>query len=116
MNEHYAWTKPDAISLQPDGVQQITGLLRSQEAKGAFTPENSPQKGQWLFEDLQQMADYVGHGCEPVLVDEVFGQWRGPHTRKTFTPERSMLFAQLAQLEKLARWPPKAFLSVENQR
>lgn len=56
--------------MQPTGVVQIQGLLRAQEPRGAFTPANSPEKGQWNFADLEQMSQY--NGAQPVLVDAIF--------------------------------------------
>lgn len=49
----------------------MVGMLRDQEAKNAFTPENKPEKEEWVFSNIEQMAQHTG--AEPVLVDEVFG-------------------------------------------
>lgn len=52
-------------------------MLRDQEQKNAFTPENKPEKGEWIFNDIEQMAQYTG--AEPVLVDEIFSQFVALH-------------------------------------
>lgn len=47
-------------------------MLRDQEATNSFTPENKPEKDEWVFSNIEQMAKHTG--SEPVLVDEIFGE------------------------------------------
>jgi cytochrome oxidase assembly protein ShyY1 len=55
---------------QVTGKQEITGMLRAQGARNRFTPVNHPERNQWSFADIEQMA--TAAGTQPVLVDEVF--------------------------------------------
>ncbi|GAA5883839.1 hypothetical protein JCM16303_007407 [Sporobolomyces ruberrimus] len=49
---------------------EIVGMLRDQEPPNSFTPVNDPAKGQWVFSNIAEMAQYTG--SEPVLVDEIY--------------------------------------------
>uniref|UniRef100_A0A0H5GAB2 SURF1-like protein n=1 Tax=Leucosporidium scottii TaxID=5278 RepID=A0A0H5GAB2_9BASI len=57
---------------QEKGQVEVVGMLRDQEARNSFTPVNNPEKEQWVFSDIEEMAKHTG--SEPVLVDEVFGE------------------------------------------
>ncbi|KAI1001008.1 hypothetical protein K3495_g7188 [Podosphaera aphanis] len=46
----------------------VEGLLRKPWKKNMFTPENSPEKGEFYFPDVSQMAKLTG--CEPVWIEE----------------------------------------------
>ncbi|BGP23972.1 SURF-family protein [Rhodotorula toruloides] len=48
----------------------LVGMLRDQETPNWFTPINQPEKGQWVFSDIAEMARYTG--AEPVLVDQIY--------------------------------------------
>ncbi|KAF2265397.1 SURF-family protein Shy1 [Lojkania enalia] len=52
----------------PEGEVVIEGLLRLPPKGNMFTPTNHPEKGQWFFPDVQQMAEYTG--SQPVWVEE----------------------------------------------
>lgn len=58
--------------LRPEGLPKeqvmVQGLLREPLKKNMFTPENNPEKSQWYFPDVAQMADATG--SEPVWVEE----------------------------------------------
>ena len=60
-------TRPESLV---QGPVSVTGLLRSQEPRNAFTPDNAPEKGSWVFMDIAQVAQHTG--AEPVLIDEVY--------------------------------------------
>lgn len=51
---------------------EIVGMLRDQDRSNSFTPVNNPEKNEWVFPNIDQMAAYTG--SEPVLVDEIFSQ------------------------------------------
>jgi len=55
---------------QVEGSQTIVGMLRDQDKRNMFTPPNSPEKGEYQFADIAQMASQCG--TQPVLIDEVF--------------------------------------------
>lgn len=55
-------------------------MLRSQEASNSFTPENKPEKGEWVFSNIEEMAKFTG--AEPVLVDEILGALSRQFTRR----------------------------------
>lgn len=48
-------------------------MLRSQEPRNSFTPVNRPDKGEWVFTDIEELARYTG--SEPVLVDQIYGSY-----------------------------------------
>ncbi|GAA5986990.1 hypothetical protein JCM10908_000982 [Rhodotorula pacifica] len=52
------------------GPVSLVGMLRSQEARNSFTPVNQPEKGEWVFTDIEELARYTG--SEPVLVDQIY--------------------------------------------
>lgn len=49
---------------------EVVGMLRDQEKPNSFTPANSPEKGEWIFNNIEEMSQHTG--AEPVLVDEIF--------------------------------------------
>jgi surfeit locus 1 family protein len=60
-----------------DGEVEVHGMLRDSQTRNAFTPDNSPEKGEWYWADAAAMANYAGgelHGVQPVLVEEIFGE------------------------------------------
>ncbi|KAL9590928.1 MAG: hypothetical protein Q9203_000298 [Teloschistes exilis] len=52
----------------PEGRVAVEGLLREPWRKNMFTPQNRPEKGQYYFPDVQQMAMVTG--SEPVWIEE----------------------------------------------
>ncbi|ORY78862.1 SURF1 family-domain-containing protein, partial [Leucosporidium creatinivorum] len=52
------------------GRVEVIGMLRDQELRNSFTPVNNPEKDEWVFSNIEEMAKHTG--SEPVLVDEVF--------------------------------------------
>ncbi|KOS21906.1 Cytochrome oxidase assembly protein shy1 [Escovopsis weberi] len=57
-------TRPDSL---PAGTVTIEGLLREPWKKNMFTPENRPDKGEFYFPDVKQMAELTG--SQPVWVE-----------------------------------------------
>ena len=56
---------PEAL---PRGEVQVEGLLRHDVwKKNMFTPENKPERGEFYFPDIEQMAGLVG--AQPVWVE-----------------------------------------------
>ena len=52
----------------PRGEVQVEGLLRHDVwKKNMFTPENKPERGEFYFPDIEQMAELVG--AQPVWVE-----------------------------------------------
>jgi surfeit locus 1 family protein len=61
----------------PDGEVEVHGMLRDSQTRNKFTPDNSPEKGEWYWADADAMADYAGgelRGVQPVLIEEIFGE------------------------------------------
>jgi surfeit locus 1 family protein len=56
----------------PEGEVVIEGLLREPPKGNMFTPANHPERGQWLFPDVKQMAEYTG--SQAVWVEETMGE------------------------------------------
>ncbi|GAA5866544.1 hypothetical protein JCM8547_005450 [Rhodosporidiobolus lusitaniae] len=61
-------------SLKKERVE-IIGMLRDQEAPNNFTPVNQPEKGQWVFSNIAEIANYTG--AVPVLVDQIYDDHPG---------------------------------------
>ncbi|KAI8627861.1 SURF1 family protein [Xylariaceae sp. FL1651] len=52
----------------PTGEVVVEGLLREPWKKNMFTPENRPDKGEFYFPDVKQMAELAG--SQPVWVEQ----------------------------------------------
>lgn len=48
-------------------------MLRDQDLSNTFTPPNNPEKGEWIFANIDEMAKHTG--AEPVLVDEIYSKF-----------------------------------------
>lgn len=64
------------VGALPRGVVQIEGLLREPPKKNSFTPDNRPDKGEFYFPDVKQMAELTG--AEPIWVEATMGMLRPP--------------------------------------
>ncbi|EOO01692.1 putative surfeit 1 protein [Phaeoacremonium minimum UCRPA7] len=51
----------------PEGEVRVEGLLREPWKKNMFTPENRPDKGEFYFPDVHQMAQLTG--SQPVWIE-----------------------------------------------
>lgn len=58
-------SRPEGL---PTGEVTVEGLLREPWKKNMFTPENKPEKDQFYFPDVKQMAALTG--AAPVWVEE----------------------------------------------
>jgi surfeit locus 1 family protein len=58
-------TRPDGL---PMGEVKVEGLLREPWKKNMFTPDNSPQTGEFYFPDVAQMAQLTG--SQAVWIEE----------------------------------------------
>ena len=56
----------------PSGKVTVEGLLREPFKKNMFTPNNNPEKGQWYFQDVKEMAAWSG--SNPVWIEETMGE------------------------------------------
>ena len=56
----------------PGGEVVIEGLLREPPKNNMFTPENHPDKGEWFFPDVKQMAEHTG--SQVVWVEETMSK------------------------------------------
>ncbi|KAL2161310.1 hypothetical protein VTH06DRAFT_8530 [Thermothelomyces fergusii] len=57
--------RPDGL---PRGEVTVEGLLREPWKKNMFTPANRPEKGEFYFPDVKQMAELTG--SQPVWVEQ----------------------------------------------
>lgn len=55
----------------PRGQVTVEGLLREPWKKNMFTPANRPDKGQFYFPDVEQMAALTG--SQPVWIEATMG-------------------------------------------
>jgi cytochrome oxidase assembly protein ShyY1 len=62
-------SRPDSL---PKGEVRVEGLLREPWKKNMFTPENRPDKGEFYFPDVEQMARLTG--AQPVWVEQTMGR------------------------------------------
>lgn len=68
---------------EPEGIVTVTGLARTPEAQGTFTPDNEPARNRWFWRDLPAMAASMFPGealkLAPFFLDaeksEVPGGW-----------------------------------------
>ncbi|GAA6012031.1 hypothetical protein JCM10207_005103 [Rhodosporidiobolus poonsookiae] len=67
-----AATRPASLTNEP---VEIVGMLRDQEQPNSFTPVNQPEKGQWVWSNIAEIAKYTG--AEPVLVDQIYDDHPG---------------------------------------
>lgn len=57
--------RPDSL---PTGEVRVEGLLREPWKKNMFTPDNRPDKGEFYFPDVEQMASLTG--SQPVWIEQ----------------------------------------------
>jgi surfeit locus 1 family protein len=55
----------------PMGEVRVEGMLRQPWKKNMFTPENRPDKGEFYFPDVKQMAELTG--SQPVWIEQTMG-------------------------------------------
>ena len=56
----------------------IEGLIPAPQTANWFTPENKPDQGEWVWADVQAMAQYAGGeggNVVPLLMEEIFGSY-----------------------------------------
>lgn len=60
-----------AAGALPMGTVTVEGLLREPWKRNLFTPENSPETGEFYFPDVEQMARLAG--TQAVWIEETMG-------------------------------------------
>ncbi|MFT4012531.1 MAG: SURF1 family protein [Paracoccus sp. (in: a-proteobacteria)] len=56
--------------LRPEGMQQVTGLLRASQPHGAFLRKNDPLADRWYSRDVQALSQRQGlAGTAPYFID-----------------------------------------------
>lgn len=63
-------TRPDSLVK---GEVRVEGMLRQPWKKNMFTPENRPEKGEFYFPDVDQMAALTG--SQPVWIEQTMGKF-----------------------------------------
>jgi surfeit locus 1 family protein len=63
--------RPDGLGLVK-GEIRVEGLLREPWKKNMFTPDNVPEKGEFYFPDVVQMAKLTG--AQPVWIEETMSK------------------------------------------
>jgi surfeit locus 1 family protein len=53
----------------PQGEIELEGLLREPFKKNSFTPDNAPDKNEYYFPDVLQMAELAG--AKPIWIEEI---------------------------------------------
>ncbi|RIB18569.1 SURF1 family-domain-containing protein [Gigaspora rosea] len=68
------WISKDKAGLstrknnQFEEIVNVEGVLKSPEKKHWFTPKNNPNRNEWLWTDLETMAEITG--AQPVLIEQ----------------------------------------------
>lgn len=57
----------------PEGEVVVEGMLRKPWKKNMFTPDNRPDKGEFYFPDVKQMAELTG--AQPVWIEATSGTY-----------------------------------------
>ncbi|KAA1077689.1 surf-like protein [Puccinia graminis f. sp. tritici] len=57
------------LSQESKDVVEVIGMLRKQESKSFFQPNNSKDSNQWYFVDIQEIAEHLE--TAPILVDAI---------------------------------------------
>ncbi|CAH7684661.1 SURF-family protein [Phakopsora pachyrhizi] len=52
-----------------DEKVEIVGMIRKQESKSIFQPENNKTLNQWYFIDIDQISNHLN--CSPILIDAI---------------------------------------------
>jgi surfeit locus 1 family protein len=65
------WFRKSTGAL-PEGEVVIEGLLRQPPKRNMFTPVNNPEKNEWFFPDVQEMAEHTG--SQAVWVEETMSR------------------------------------------
>jgi len=63
-----------------EGDVELVGMLRLSHIRNYFTPDNHPEKGEWFWADIPEMAEYAGGvqaNVQPVFVEEIFNGHAG---------------------------------------
>lgn len=63
-------SRPDSL---PRGEVTVEGLLREPYKKNMFTPDNRPDKWEFYFPDVEQMAELAG--SQPIWVEATMSMW-----------------------------------------
>lgn len=68
------WTDPKIQT----GDKEVTlfGMLRTNQTRNNFTPDNKPERGEWYWVDVDALAKQAGGeaaGVQPVYVEQIFG-------------------------------------------
>jgi surfeit locus 1 family protein len=61
-------TRPESLTK---GTVTVEGLLREPWKKNMFTPDNKPERGEFYFPDVKQMAALTG--SQPVWIEATMG-------------------------------------------
>ena len=72
------YRQADRTEGLPTGQTTVQGLLREPWKKNIFTPDNKPEKGQFYFPDVAQMAQVSG--SQAVWIEETMGVSHGFNT------------------------------------
>ncbi len=65
--------KDRARDTLPTGEVRVDGMLREPWKKNMFTPDNRPEKGEFYFPDVEQMARLTG--SQAVWVEQTMRRW-----------------------------------------
>lgn len=80
-----AWPDGDIVRRRPEGVVEVTGILRAGARTSPWVPDNSPATGEWFFADAGQMGAHAGlKDARPYFVRlrpsaALEGYPKGPH-------------------------------------
>lgn len=73
----------------PEGEVEVEGMLRKPWKKNMFTPENRPDKSEFYFPDVKQMAELTG--AQPVWIEATMGKCLVPWAAGAHRPGEASL-------------------------
>lgn len=74
----YAHKSRHATQTEALKEVEVVGIVSRSGRPSYFTPNNEPEKGQWIWADLPALVEYAGGetaDVQPMLVESIFGEF-----------------------------------------
>lgn len=105
-------TRPDSLV---QGTVTVQGLLREPWKKNMFTPDNRPDKGEFYFPDVLQMAALTG--SQPVWIEVTMGKCLLLPTKLSLQSDPTKVMpipSKHLHPKSNSRYPPKWLQNIPN--
>ena len=76
-NQTVSSTHGVQVLHEPQGEVEVLGVLRTQQPRNSFTPDNKPEKGEWYWVDVEGIKEWFGgdkNRIQGVFVEALFGK------------------------------------------